>query len=259
MKPLAITRCDVRRVGLFVALASLTLVLPRVCLADSVTASKEAPSPALIEAGKTIWTQGGGGDVAACVDCHGTNGQGSPSNDFPALGTQSARYIQEQLNAFTRGSRSNDIMAPIAKGMTPAQIAQVAAYASQLAGSSVDEQPSVAAAGGEQLVQRGRILYQYGKMLSPTQFVPSCRLCHGDNAQGGGDQFPPLAGQPAGYIAQQLEAWQGGHRTNDPNGLMMSIAVRLDADDIKAVSAYLASIAHVRNPIWPYKPRKAVP
>ena len=44
--------------------------------ADDV-ATPEAPSPEQITAGKRVWVD------AACYNCHGTNGQGGSSKDFP--------------------------------------------------------------------------------------------------------------------------------------------------------------------------------
>jgi cytochrome c553 len=60
---------------------------------------------------------------------------------------------------------------------------------------------------------------------------------------GVGDAFPPLAGQSATYLADQLKAWQSGTRHPGPLGLMQTIARNLSAADIQAISDYYASRA----------------
>ena len=55
-----------------------------------------------------------------------------------------------------------------------------------------------------------------------------------------GSHFPALAGQHAGYIADQLRAWKNGTRDNDPLHLMLAIAERMDERDIRAVSLWLS-------------------
>jgi cytochrome c553 len=71
--------------------------------------------------------------------------------------------------------------------------------------------------------------------------VPACIACHGPQGVGVGAQFPPLAGQPAMYIANQLRDWQAGTRKNDPLDMMRRISLALDAPDITAVSEWFAA------------------
>ena len=40
----------------------------------------------------------------------------------------------------------------------------------------------------------------------------------------------------------QLEAFASGDRNNDPNGMMRDIAVKLSAEERKAVSAYISGL-----------------
>jgi cytochrome c553 len=72
--------------------------------------------------------------------------------------------------------------------------------------------------------------------------IPACNQCHGPNGQGVGDVFPPLAGQHAGYLAAQLEAWRAGSRHNDPNQLMVGVAERLDEAQIVMIADYYAPL-----------------
>ena len=71
--------------------------------------------------------------------------------------------------------------------------------------------------------------------------MPACFACHGVEGAGIPPHFPSIAGQNSAYIANQLKNWQTGARLNDPQGLMKAVADKLSAEDISAVSAYLAN------------------
>ncbi len=43
--------------------------------------------------------------VAACVSCHGADGQGNPRIDAPVLAGLRAAYLERQLDDFRRGYR----------------------------------------------------------------------------------------------------------------------------------------------------------
>jgi cytochrome c553 len=208
-------------------------------------------------AGRVLYREGGGGAVAACADCHGDHAQGDERQAYPSIGGLQTHYAEAQLHAFKDGSRNSPTMVAIAKDMNDDQMHHAALYLHTLSGQRADEQLSVKQAGGDALVKQGRILFQYGKQLSRDRWLPACSLCHGDHAQGAGKYFPPLAGQHASYIEVQLKNWKQGKRTNDPNGLMTSVAAQLSDQDIKAVAAYLSSYANVDQPVWPYEPREA--
>jgi cytochrome c553 len=79
-----------------------------------------------------------GGDAAkgkakatACGACHGANGI-SASPAFPNLKGQKAMYLTAQMKAFKTGTRKNAIMNGQAKGLSDADIANLAAYYSGL-------------------------------------------------------------------------------------------------------------------------------
>ncbi|MBR9884931.1 MAG: cytochrome c4 [Oceanospirillales bacterium] len=69
--------------------------------------------------------------VAACTACHGPQGKGNNSAAFPALGGQSAAYVESSLKKFAAGERANDpagMMRDIAVKMNDAEIKAVAQY-----------------------------------------------------------------------------------------------------------------------------------
>ena len=74
------------------------------------------------------------GDAAAgkvkakvCASCHGADGI-SKSPTFPNLKGQKAMYTASQLKAFKSGARKNPIMNGQAKGLSDADMANLAAY-----------------------------------------------------------------------------------------------------------------------------------
>ena len=78
------------------------------------------------------------GDAAAgkakagmCAGCHGANGIGNaPAN--PNLAGQKAQYLEAQIKAFRDGTRKNATMNAMAKNLTDADAANIAAYYSSL-------------------------------------------------------------------------------------------------------------------------------
>lgn len=68
---------------------------------------------------------------ATCAACHGTQGI-SIAPIYPNLAGQKQEYLVTQLKAFRDGSRKNPIMQPMAKGLTDADIVNIAAYVSTL-------------------------------------------------------------------------------------------------------------------------------
>ena len=77
--------------------------------------------------------------------------------------------------------------------------------------------------------------------------VLACTVCHGAALQGNpAVAAPRLAGLPAGYLEQQLEAFRRGWRGSDPANAdanaMRAQALALDADALSAVVAYAASL-----------------
>jgi cytochrome c553 len=174
---------------------------------------------------------------ATCVACHQANGGGmniSGGESWPRLAGLNAGYIAKQLHDFKSGERQNATMMPFANMLNDQQIADVAAYYSQLpptpgqGGENADE---ALLARGEQLAERG----------DWNAYIVSCKSCHGPGGQGVGETFPGIAGQHAGYISAQLNAWKNDTRSNDPQNLMGAIAKRMSEEDIQAVSAWYAT------------------
>ena len=69
--------------------------------------------------------------AASCVGCHGADGNSVVPN-FPKLAGQHAAYLEKQLKDFRDGFRKDATMQPFAKGLSDAEIKELAEfYASQ--------------------------------------------------------------------------------------------------------------------------------
>ncbi len=66
--------------------------------------------------------------AATCAACHGTDGRAVGGAGMQSLRGLDRQYLQAQLSAFRDGSRPATVMHQIAKGYTPEQIEQLAAY-----------------------------------------------------------------------------------------------------------------------------------
>lgn len=72
------------------------------------------------------------------------------------------------------------------------------------------------------------------------QLYQDCVYCHGEQGRPASSFYPRLAGQPAGYLVQQLNAYSDGSRQSE---IMSSLARILSAEEINALAGYLAAKA----------------
>lgn len=180
-----------------------------------------------------IVTQGKGAAIA-CASCHGMEGAGNSAGGYPALAQMPQAYFTKQIADFKSGTRSNPIMTPIAKAITPEDAEAAGSYYASL---PRPQSPSAPADAG--MMARGENLAINGAW---DRGLPACFKCHAPGGTGVAPSFPPLAGQHVGYTVSQLQAWKAGTRTNDPLLLMKTVAEKLSDDDMRAVAAYLASL-----------------
>jgi cytochrome c553 len=69
--------------------------------------------------------------AVACAVCHGTLGV-STTPDAPNLAGQPERYVAEQLKAYRSGKRQHEVMSIMAKPLSDADIAELAAWFASL-------------------------------------------------------------------------------------------------------------------------------
>jgi cytochrome c553 len=181
--------------------------------------------------GAVIVAQGTAAGAPPCAQCHAFNGVSDASGAFPRLAGQSAFYLAGQLRDFASGVRASALMSPIAKALSPDDIADVTAYF-----AGVDAPFLPLKAPNAALVKRGEELAKAG---GPERL--HCDNCHGPGGSGEPPVIPYVGGQYAHYIAFTLQMWQEGFRKNSPDA-MEAIAKTLDDQDILAVAAYYQQV-----------------
>ena len=73
--------------------------------------------------------------------------------------------------------------------------------------------------------------------------IPACSQCHGPGAKEHNRLYPTLAGQPASYLALQLQLFARGGRGGTPYAhLMERAAAKLEPGDIRDLAAYYANL-----------------
>ncbi len=167
---------------------------------------------------------------ATCVACHGADGN-SPTEQFPNLAGQVPGYIAAQLAKFKSGERESAVMAGMIAPLTEADMANLDAYYSSLAGKKgaiTPAQEEAALAGGK--------IYRGG--FKPYA-IAACMGCHGPSGHGIPPAFPRISGQPAAYIEAQLLAFKSGARV-DP--VMNPIAFPLSAQQIRELALYISAL-----------------
>lgn len=212
----------------------LRAALMMLCVLCASSALADTPN------GATLAQQGNGHGVAPCMACHGADGGGQAAAGFPRLAGLPQAYLRKQLDDFANGSRVNATMQPVASGLSDAERDAVTAYYSKLPLPSATPSPAPSgdtAQVGQRLATRGRW----------SDALPACEQCHGPDGVGVGDHFPPLSGQSAVYLSNQLHAWQQGSRRNDPLQLMQSVSRKLSDDDVAAISAWYAAHMNVSS------------
>ena len=177
----------------------------------------------------------GASKTATCLACHGQDGNSVNAALGPKIAGQHPHYIARQLQLYQSGGRTNPIMAPMAAGLSPQDIADLAAHFSS---QSVSE-----AATEDDLLELGRKIYRVGNAQTG---VPACMACHGPAGSGNPlAGYPSLAGQHAQYTAEKLSSFREGEvwgEGDDANAVMAGVSKMLTDEQIKAVSSYIQGL-----------------
>jgi len=120
-------------------------------------------------------------------------------------------------------------MSPIARALSPDDIADVAAYF-----ANVETPFPMLPNPDPDLVKKGQELAEAGV---GAKGVPGCNACHGAAGVGEAPTVPYIAGQYAHYTAFELKMWQQGFRRNSPEAMAL-FARKLDDQEIAALAAY---------------------
>lgn len=169
--------------------------------------------------------------AGACAACHGIDGNSAVSVN-PNLAGQHADYIAKQLAEFKAGTRANAIMAGMAAGLTPENMADLGAYFRT-------QKFRAPGAKNRDLVEQGRKLYRGG---DSSRGLPACSACHSPTGAGMASQYPRIGGQHADYTVAQLKAFRAGERANDGAAMMRTVAAKLTDTEMSALAEYLAGL-----------------
>lgn len=169
-----------------------------------------------------------------CSNCHGQRGL-SPSENFPNLAAQQADYLDGQLRSLRDKHRHDPAgavyMWGIARQLTDAQIAQLAAYYAAQPAPAASPPPLDPSLAGKQLFVDG----------APDRGVAACAGCHGPKGEGNGS-IPRLADQHRAYLLRQLGVLRQGP-DNRPMGTIMSpVAHQLSDGDMRVLADYISSM-----------------
>jgi len=211
--------------------ATITLVLALAAIATGCTttenSSRNLGDPSVH--GKTLAEQ-------VCSDCHGVTGN-SINPTFPRLAGQHEWYLISQLKGFKAHGRMDppgfEYMWGISRSLTDAQIKELAAYYSAQKPGAADQPENT------KLENEGKAIFSNG---ISSEGVPACMACHGAEGAGSG-QFPRIAGQHADYIVKQLNVFQRSAEERADATAMKVVAHNLKPEEIKAVAAYVSTIA----------------
>jgi cytochrome c553 len=205
-----------------VALASLVAVAAFAGLAVATNAASPAPD--------TMAER-----MRPCGACHGREAVATADGYSPRIAGKPAGYLLNQLRSFRDGRRTYAPMVYLVQYMSDEYLREIATYFASVELGYPPPQPVTASAD---LVERGRALTHEG---DAARGLPACRTCHGDTLMGAQPAIPALLGLPRDYVNAQLLAWRTGRLRSLPPDCMAEVAKRLSADDIVAVSAFLAS------------------
>ena len=181
------------------------------------------------------------GDVQAgerkntmCMGCHGIVGYQATFPEVykvPKIAGQNEQYIVNALTAYKKGERKHPSMRGIAGSMSDQDIADAAAYYSQLgvlAGAAPLGKAAPGSTQASELVAKG-----------------ACTSCHGESLSQPVDPgFPKLAGQYRDYLFIALKSYkaEGNPLVGRGNAVMGGVAKQFSHAELKVLAEYLASL-----------------
>ena len=174
--------------------------------------------------------------VAPCMACHGKQGRAASDGYYPRIAGKPAGYLYNQLLNFREGRRTQyPQMTYMVQHLSDDYLREMAEY---FAGLHVPYPAPAPVEATKGMLDKGRALATKG---DPARKIPACMACHGESLTGLAPAIPGLLGLPRDYINAQFGGWREGTRHSAAPDCMGQIAKQLNADEISAVSAWLAS------------------
>lgn len=173
--------------------------------------------------------------AVACAACHGKEGRATRDGYFPRIAGKPADYLYNQLINFREGRRQYPLMTYMVAHLSDDYLKEMAQYFSAL---HLPYPPPQTPAAPSHVLERGRALVMNG---DPARRIPACAACHGEQLTGVSPSIPSLVGLSRDYLNSQFGAWKIGARRAATPDCMAEISRQLTADDIGALTAWLAS------------------
>lgn len=157
------------------------------------------------------------GEIKAttCLGCHGIAGYDNvyPTYSVPKIAGQQETYIIAALKSYQAGTRQHATMHAQAASLSDQDIADIAAYLSQL-GEAPDEEAN---------------------LDSRPEAAAVCASCHGAAGISQIPANPTLAGQYRDYLVHALKAYTNGGREN---AIMKTFTSQLTEAEIQALARW---------------------
>lgn len=185
--------------------------------------------------------QDGAKKVQMCVGCHGIIGYQASFPEIhkvPMIAGQSATYITAALTAYKGGDRKHPTMRAIADTLTEQDIADLAAYYSQLGLKDGETPPAALAKPMPENIQA---------LIKKNGEDNSCTKCHGANFNTPNDgTVPKLAGQHADYLFVALKSYRVKNNIHlgRSNAVMAGQVEpkKFSNAELKTLASYIASV-----------------
>jgi cytochrome c553 len=164
--------------------------------------------------------------AVTCSACHGANGN-SRSDSMPIIAGMNVAYFKKAIEDYAAGRRVSPEMEPFSKQVKLLGVDEIAAF---FAAQKREPSPS----------KPDRTAIERGRAASAP-----CAACHGPEGQGDAPKLvPAIAGQPVGYIRNQLLLFKADKRSpGDPALTQLKSILRSIPDETLAdVAAYYSSL-----------------
>ncbi|WP_139217227.1 c-type cytochrome [Collimonas sp. OK607] len=173
--------------------------------------------------------------LTACTACHGEQGRATNDGYYPRIAGKPAGYLYNQLHNFREGRRRYPMMTYLVDHLSDTYLQEIAQYFADQHPPYPAPQPFDQSSATR---ERGEILVNKG---DPGKKILACIACHGSAMTGVMPATPGLLGLPRDYLVGQIGAWKNGARHAKAPDCMAQVVQRLSAEDIGAVSAWLAA------------------
>jgi cytochrome c553 len=164
--------------------------------------------------------------AVTCSACHGANGN-SRSDSMPIIAGMNVAYFKKAIEDYAAGRRVSPEMEPFSKQVKLLGVDEIAVFFAAQKREPSPSKPDRAA------IERGRAA------------SAPCVACHGPEGQGDAPKLvPAIAGQPVGYIRNQLLLFKADKRSpGDPALTQLKSLLRSIPDETLAdIAAYYSSL-----------------